>query len=150
MAGFFKPAMVKAQVGGRTVTLDTYSVPLGDDSSTTYTRMSVALQNMDGFEFHISRTGIVAQLDKALGAQDIEIGDAEFDRLFTIRGKNEAKVRAFLGNMRIRQLLQEQKSGSFFIRKGVLRYEAQGFIKDVERLRSMFELFREALAQLEG
>jgi hypothetical protein len=46
-------------------------------------------------------------------------------------------------------LIQGQKSIRFGINKNLLIYEAQGVINEVERLKSLFELFKETLDQLE-
>ncbi len=147
--GFRRSSLVRARLREWTVTLDTYSVPSGN-SSTTYTRMRAPLQNMDGFQFLIFRTGLISKLDKALGSQDIEIGDAEFDRRFTIQGNNESKVRALFSNQRLRQLVQEQRSIRLGVKDNELRFETQGVIKDIERLKSLIELFKETLTQLQG
>jgi hypothetical protein len=148
--GLLRRDMAQAQVGGRIVTLDTYSVPSGD-SNTTYTCMKTTDMKPAGFQFMIFRTGLISKIDKALGSQDIEIGDAEFDRQFTIQSNNEARVRALFANLRLRQLIQGQKSVRLGIsKKNELRFEVQGVIKDVERLKSIFELFKETLQQLDG
>ncbi len=140
---------VQAQVKDWTITLDTYSVSSGD-SSDVYTRMRAPLHNKDGFQFTIFRTGLISKLDKALGAQDIEIGDPDFDRDFTIQGNNETRVRALLGSLGIRQMIQGQKSIRLGVRDNELRFEVQGVVKDLERLRSIFELVKGTLYQLEG
>ncbi|HEY9153272.1 MAG TPA: hypothetical protein VIN60_10335 [Anaerolineales bacterium] len=147
--GLFRSSKVQAQFKNWMIVLDTYSVSSGD-SSETYTRIKTSIQDKDGFWFTIFRTGLVAKLDKALGAQDIEIGDAEFDGAFTVRSNNESKVRALFSNLKIRQMIQMQKSITIAIRKNELRLETRGVIKDVERLKSLFELFKETLNQLEG
>jgi hypothetical protein len=147
--GFRRSSLVRARVREWTVTLDTYSVPSGD-SSTTYTRMRAPFKNTDGFQFLIFRTGLISKIDKALGSQDIEIGDAEFDRRFTIQGNNESKVRSLFSNQSIRQMVQEQRSIRLGVKKDELVFETQGVIKDIERLKSLIELFKETLIQLQG
>ena len=147
--GLFATSKVLAKVKDWTVTLDVYSVPSGD-SNTTYTRMRAPLHKKDAFQFTVFRTGLVARLDNKLRAQDIAIGDAEFDHDFTIQGNDEARVRALLANLSIRQLIQAQKRIRLGIRKDELVFEAQGVIKDIERLKSLFELFKQTLTQLEG
>jgi hypothetical protein len=148
-SGFFRASKVLARVKESTVTLDTYSVPSGD-SSTVYTRMRAPLKNKDGFQFTIFRIGLFSKLDRALGAQDIAIGDAEFDRDFVIRGNNETRVRALFASLRIRQMIQAQRSIRLGVKDSELRFEVQGVIKDVERLKAIFELVKETLYQLEG
>lgn len=147
--GFLRASKVQAQFREWTVTLDTYSVPSGD-SNTIYTRMKTGFDNRDGLQFTLARKGLVSKLDKALGAKDIEIGDAEFDHDFFIRGKDDPKLHALFANLRIRQLIEGQKSIRLGIKDNKLTFETQGEIKDVERLRSLFELFKEMLNQLKG
>ena len=147
--GFFRSSKVEAHIQNWIVTLDTYSVPSGD-SSTTYTRIKAGFQNRDDFQFRIFRTGLVSKIDKALGAQDIEIGDEEFDRAFTVQSNNESRVRALLMNQRIRHLIQAQKSIRLTTRNNELNFETQGVIRDIERLKLLFDLFREVLGQLGG
>src|ERR1700690_1357104 len=91
--GFMRTSKVEAHIKEWTVTLDTHSVPSGD-SSDTYTRIRAPFENKDGLQFSVARKGLVSKLDKALGAKDIETGDADFDRDFYIRGKDESKIRA--------------------------------------------------------
>ena len=90
-----------------------------------------------------------------------EIGDAEFDEAFVLQGNDEHKVRALLAAPRIRELLDAQPQihlqiwddqgwfGASFP-EGVdeLRFSTHGVIKDVERLKRLFDLFSEVLQQL--
>ena len=145
--GFMRASKVQARIKDWTVTLDIHSVPSGD-SSDTYTQIRAPFENKDGYQFTVARKGLVSKLDKALGAKDIETGDAEFDKDFYIRGKDESKVRAVFANLRIRQLIEGQESIRLGIKNNELLFETQGVIKDVERLKSLFELFREMLNQM--
>jgi hypothetical protein len=49
--------------------------------------------------------GLWAKAKKLVGAQDIQIGDEEFDRAFLIQGDDEAQVREFLRPKRVQQML---------------------------------------------
>ena len=60
------------------------------------------------------------------------------------------KLHALFANLQIRQLIEGQKSIHLGIRKNDLYFETQGEIRDVERLKSLFELFKEMLVQLKG
>jgi hypothetical protein len=124
-------------------------MPSGD-SSTTYTRLKAPLQDMQGFQFSLSKKSLVSKLDKALGAKEIATGDPEFARAFVIRGKDEAKVRALFASQKIRQLLQTERSATGFLRGSVLDLEVEGDLKDIERLKSLFEAFGEIINQHEG
>ena len=158
--GFWRGNKVQARVKEWTVTLDTYTVSTGK-SHITYTRIRAPYVNMDGFRFTIYRRGFFSELGKRLGMQDIEIGDPEFDRDYVIKGNDEAKVLALFGDPRIRQLIQAQPSihlqvkddeGGFSASfpEGVdeLYFHVVGVIKDVERLKSLYELFAETLNRL--
>lgn len=145
--GAFRPSKVQAQIERWTVILDTYSVPSGD-SNTTYTRLRSSLQNKDGLQFTLFREGLVGKLDKALGAQDIEIGVPDFDHDFVIQGNDESKVRALLADAKIRQMIQGQRSIRLGLKGDELLFEAQGVIRDVPRLKALFGLFAELLKQV--
>jgi hypothetical protein len=93
--------------------------------------------------------------------QDIEVGDPEFDEAFIIKGNDEDRVGDLFANPKIRQLIQAQpkiclevndREGWFGPRfpeyVDALHFEVQGVIKDVERLKALFDLFAAVLHQL--
>lgn len=146
--GWLRSSKVQAQVKQRTVTLDTYTVRHGKSSS-TYTRLSSPLQNRDGFEFTVSREGLMGKLGKALGSQDVEIGISDFDSDFLVQGNNENKSRTLFADAKIRELIQGQRSIRLGLKGDELHFQAPGVIKDVPRLKSLFELFGALLDRLE-
>ena len=95
--------------------------------------------------------------------QDVKIGDAVFDDEFIVKGNDEDKVRAFFASPRLRKLAQTQSYVWLQIREGekpgidtlfgecnvelhnMLRYDQ---VEDLTGLKSMFEMFGEALRQL--
>ncbi len=142
------------------ITLDTYTVSTGK-SSVTYTRMRAPFVNLDGFRFRIWRKSIFSNLGKMLGMQDIEIGDPFFDEDFIIQSPDPHRVRRLLGNPRLRALIAAQPAIRFTVLDdegwfgatfpaGVdeLNFCVIGVIKDLDRLRSLFELFIETLNTL--
>jgi hypothetical protein len=159
--GFWKGDKVQAQVKNWTVTLDTYAVHT-QHSHVTYTRMRAPFVSRDGFRFRIYRKGVFSGLGKALGMQDIEVGHSlHFDEDFIIQGNDEGKVRALLASPEVRRLIAEQPQirlelkddeGFFSARfpEGVdeLYFAVTGVIKDVERLKQLFDLFAEVLEEL--
>ena len=147
--GLLRSSKVQAQVKQRMVTLDTYTVPHGKSSS-TYTRLSSPLQNKDGFQFTVSREGVMGKLGKALGSQDVEIGVSDFDSDFLVQGNNENRLRALLADAKIRELIQGQRSIQLGLTGDELHFRAPGVIKDVPRLKSLFELFSALLDRLEA
>ena len=158
--GFWRGDKVQARVKEWTITLDTYTVSTGN-THVTYTRMRAPYVNKDGFRFTIYRKSVFSDLRKRLGMQDIEVGDPDFDRDYVIQGNDEVKVLTLFGNPTIRQLIQTQPSIHLQVKddegwfsksfpEGVdeLYFEVVGVIKDVERLKSLYELFAEVLNHL--
>lgn len=158
--GFWKGDKVQASHGQWTVTLDTYVVSTGK-VTIVYTRMRAPYVNPDGFRFRVYRRGMFSDLGKLLGMQDVEIGHPEFDRDFIIKGSDEGKLRQLFANPRIRALIEGQKGIDFSVKddegwfgatfpEGVdeLGFVVVGVIKDVERLKHLYELFGETLDEL--
>jgi hypothetical protein len=158
--GFWVGDRVEAHVDNWVVVLDTYTVSTGK-SSITYTRMRAPFVNLDNFYFKIYRTGIFSGLGKALGMEDINIGYEEFDEDFIIKSNSEEKVKQLFSNATIRSLIQAQPHISLEIKddegffkahfpEGVdeLYFQVTGVIKDIDRLKELYELFAEVLKKL--
>ncbi len=158
--GFFGKDKVVAYSKEWTITLDTYTVSTGK-TSTTYTRMRAPYVNKDGFWFKIYRSGFFSEIGSMLGMQDIEIGIPDFDENFVIKGNNIDKVKALFSETNIRSLIElqprfhlEVKDDEGWFGKafphGVdeLYFNVVGVIKDIERLKALFELFAEVLNYL--
>ncbi len=158
--GFWRGNKVQARVKQWTVTLDIYTVSSGH-SHQNFTRLRAPYVNADGFRFLVYRAGFFTDLGKMFGMQDVEIGSPEFDREFVIKGSDEARLRQFFSYERIRSLLQAQPEVRFEVvddegwfgadfPEGVdeLRVQVQGIVKDLGRLKQLFELFSVALDQL--
>jgi len=159
---FWKGDKVEAKHGEWTVTLDTYMVSTGK-SSVPFTRMRAPYVNPDGFRFTIYRKGIFSDLGRRLGMQDVTVGHPEFDEAFIIKGNDAQKLRALFANPKIRELITAQPairfsviddekqfwSGSGFP-QGVdeLHFQTVGVIKEVARLKLLYELFSETLDEL--
>jgi hypothetical protein len=151
---------VDAHVGQWIVTLDTYVVSSGK-STITFTRMRAPFVNRDGFRFTVTRAGILSPIARALGFQDVRIGDAAFDEAFVVKTSDEPRVRTFLADADLRAKLALQPSltlavvddEGWFGTKfpgGVdeLRFQTVGVIKDLVRLQQLFELFAATLHRL--
>jgi len=160
VGGGWKGSKVQAQFKEWTITLDTYTVSTGK-SAVTYTRLRAPYVNADNFRFTIYRKGIFTGIAKFFGGQDIEIGDPKFDNDFVIQGNSRGRAIDFFGNPRIRELIEAQPLIYLIVRDdegwfgpqfpdGVdeLCFTAAGIIKDVDRLKALYELFAESLNQL--
>ena len=158
--GTWKADRVEATHGQWTVTLDTYTVVAGK-VVVVFTRMRAPYVNPDGFRFTIYRKSIFTGIGKLFGMQDVDVGYEEFDHDFVIKGTDEGKLRQLFANVRIRELISTQKDIKFSVSddegwfgarfpEGVdeLTFVVAGVIKDVERLRKLFDLFAETLDEL--
>jgi hypothetical protein len=158
--GFAKADKVQVTHGEWTVTLDTYAVHTGK-TTIVFTRMRAPYVNPDGFRFRVHRRGFFSDIGKALGMQDVEVGQPAFDEAFIIKGTDEGKLRQLFANPKVRDLIDSQKDIDFSVKDdegwfgptfpdGVdeLSFAVAGVIKDIERLKRLYELFAETLEEL--
>ena len=159
--GFAKSDKIEATHGPWTVTLDTFVVSNGK-TVVIFTRMRAPYVNPDGFHFTVYRKGIFTEMGKWFGMQDITVGYDEFDRDFVIKGNDEQKLRRLLSSQKIRDLISAQPDIHFSVKddegklwgkdfpEGVdeLYFQVLGVIKDIERLKLLYELFSETLDEL--
>ena len=153
---------VDAAHGQWVVTLDTQIVNTGK-STTTYTRMRAPYVNPDGFRFNVYRKGLFSDLAKLFGMQDVVVGHRQFDEDFIIKGNDEAKLRRLFDNDRIRELItvqprinfrvQDDEAGFWGARNfppdvDELYFREYGVIRNVDRLKELYDLFSETLDEL--
>jgi hypothetical protein len=142
------------------ITLDTHTVSTGK-STTVFTRIRAPYLNKDGFRFRIYRKMLFSGIAKFFGMQDIEVGYPEFDHNFIIQGNDEQKVKKLFSNQNIRDLINLQPAINFWVRddegffarrypEGVdlLSFQVLGVLKDLDRLKNLYELFSETLHYL--
>lgn len=84
--GFWKKDELKYEHKNWNLHLDTYTT--GGKHSQTYTRMRAPFFNQRGFRFRVTPKHLFSGIGKFFGAQDIEIGDLEFDEEFIIKTNN--------------------------------------------------------------
>jgi hypothetical protein len=145
--GFWKGDKVEVTHEGWTVTLDTYAVSTGK-TRTVYTRMRAPYVNPTGFRFTIYRKGMFSDIAKWLGMQDVQVGQEPFDEEFIIKGTDEGMLRALFANPRIRELVSAQKKIHLTVKDAALHFHVVGVMKDIDRLKLLYELFAETLDQL--
>lgn len=144
-----------------TITLDAFRELMGE-SFQTYTRMRAPYVNKYGFRFTIYRKGFLSRLGQLLGMHDVEIGEPDFDSAFVIKGNDEFALQLLLSNQNIRRLVEQQPQIYLSVWHEELRwfqsrlpegvdelyFRVPGVITDVERLKSLYDLFAEILNQL--
>jgi len=157
-----KSGKVLAQHKEWVITLDKYTVSTGK-SSVKYTRIRVPYINKDGFRFTIYRESFFSPVGRYFGMQDVEVGHDELDDAFVIKGNDEYKLWKLFKNDRIRDLLHAQPQihlsivapadNGWFNKRfddnvDELQFKVRGIIKDINRLKSLYDLFAEILDQL--
>lgn len=94
IAGDSRP--LRGDRSGRTVQLRLFTVAVGR-SSTTYTALEVPLPGVDpAATLRLQKEGLGQRLVKALGGQDVETGNPDFDAAFRIQASDAARARAAL------------------------------------------------------
>jgi len=158
--GFWKGDKVQARHGEWMITLDTYTVH-ANNAHVHYTRLRAPYVNPGGFRFAIYRRSVFSGLGTFFGMQDVEVGHEAFDHDFVIKGTSEAQLRELFSSARLREQLERQPAVKLEVRddegwfgpdfpEGVdeLRFAVRGVVKDIDRLKEMYELFAETLDQL--
>jgi hypothetical protein len=123
--------------------------------------MRAPFVNPDGFRFTVYRKGVFSGLGKLLGMQDIEVGDPGFDEAFIVQGNDEARVRSLLADPKLRAMIADQPEIRLTVKDSEgwfgpsfpedvdeLHFQVVGVIKDVERLKGLFDLFAVVLDRL--
>jgi len=93
--------------------------------------------------------------------QDIQVGHAEFDEDFVLKGNDEAKVRALCDSERLRGLVSAQPKLQLAIHDDdgwfgtkyppavdVLVFDIAEQIREVHRLKGVYDVFAETLSRL--
>ena len=110
IGGEYVDGTVRSRVGAWTATLDTYmriiAYAEGPVIEVPVTRLEARFVTRDTFRFFVGRQGFFQRVAKLFGMQDVTIGHPEFDDAFVIKGNDEAKVRTFFEDGRIRDLIQ--------------------------------------------
>jgi hypothetical protein len=161
---FWRGQQLQVEVGEWIVTLDEYTVMVMAGKvpvHVTYTRMRAPFPNPSGFRFSIHRASIFSYLGSLLGMQDIQVGYPEFDDAFVVKANNEAAVMSLCGSQRLRALVMAQPKFQLSIQDDdgwcgkkfptgvdVLVFNVAESIRDVERLKALYDVFAETLHQL--
>ncbi|PKB15256.1 DUF3137 domain-containing protein [Flavobacterium sp. 5] len=153
-------AKTEIEYNGLKIIFDNYTLWSGK-FSTEMTRIIVPYNSFENFKFEICRSGIIRNIEKLFGAQDVKIGREEFDKKFIIKTNNEHKIKTILQNKKIRNLIEIQKNINIQIsdEKGIwegklpenqfeLCFYDDGEIKDIERLKSLLNLIKEFIDEL--
>lgn len=148
-SGFSVPQL-SGSFEGRVVKLWTYTVRHGK-SSTRYTAMQMELKNPANYTLSIRRQHGLDGIGKALGMQDVQVGDAAFDNEFVIKSKPEGVAQAlFGGGSMVREAVRRIPRGGIEIVGPALVYKQTNLETDTETLYSIITSLREIANAIEG
>jgi hypothetical protein len=103
------PPAIRRRTGGWTLSLQMGTVsPQGvndPEKQKVATILTVPIINSGALDLSICREGIAERMFKVFGPQDVETGDAEFDRRFMCRANDEERCRQVLADPSIRSLI---------------------------------------------
>ena len=158
--GGWRGTKVQAKHGEWTVTLDSYVVPVGK-TFMHFTRMRAPYVNPEGVRFTIYRRSVFSSMATWFGMEDIEVGDRAFDEEFVVKGTHPDRVRTLFADPRIRELIAAQPRLHLTVKDDEGWFGAQfpdgadellfavpGVIRDIERLKQLYELFAAVLDRL--
>ena len=93
-ASFFRqrPPSLSLTAEGTRVLVDSYVVSSGK-SSTTFSRVRCPWALQPGPALHVRKEHVFHGIGKALGMQDLVVGDASFDEAYVIKGPDPATLR---------------------------------------------------------
>jgi hypothetical protein len=162
--GMWRGDKLRMQAGDWTVTLDEYTqvVPAGKvHMHVPHTRMRAPFPNPSAFRFSIHRASVFSYLGTLLGMQDIEVGHPEFDKDFVIKSNDEVSVRSLCDSDHLRALVTAQPKFQLCIQNDegwfatkyppdvdVLVFDVAEKIRDVDRLKGLYDVFAETLDRL--
>lgn len=147
-----------------TITFDAYThyvVVGGSSYEHEYIRGQVEFFCPDNFKLLITQQGLIDNIGKLFGMQDIQIGEKQFDKKFIIKSNDEAKTLLLLSNSAITKSLQDINPVRFDITDGeglwdekpregnfMLYFVLKDKIKHIEQLNKMYSLFSDTIDAL--
>lgn len=130
--------------------MDTFTVNTGK-SSVTYTRMRVPYIRENDIEFKLGRKNIFSGVGRMFGMPLIETYDYDFDDEFMLKGNDETVIKEIFQNEEIKAMIKKQKrlilktkeyKPKISLTEGELYFQMTGVLKDMDRLKNLFGLFK--------
>jgi hypothetical protein len=134
--GIFSNPSMYGTYRGAQVNVETEVSGSGKNKS-VYTVVEVALSGLVPINMEVYREGFFQKMGKAIGGDDIQVGDADLDKAFIIKGADEDKIRKLVTNPKVkaRLLSAQSKYSTFRIDMGNVRVRESGRTSNMEKLR---------------
>jgi hypothetical protein len=143
--GWFSSPKVSGMYRNRNILIDVYverhshySGGRSRETSTTYTRIQVNHTGKFSGEINIYPQTFFSVLGKALGMQDVSVGNPEFDKAFIVKGNDETFLRKILDAEMQRNMLSMKKQVR--VLPNVVYILENGTVKDKTLLMNMLNM----------
>lgn len=146
--GFLGSSRVTGTYRSHSLTLETFTRGTGK-SRTTYTRIVLFVNNQTGAYLALYEEGFFSKIGKFFGMQDIQIGDEELDQRFIIKSRPESYAAGLLRVGGLRQRLMEMRPLNIELDGRELHFEQVGVLKNLDYLRSLFDLLSDLAGAIE-
>ncbi len=146
------------------ITIEThihYTTVGGNTYESEYVRVITEFASKDHFNLLITQQGLIENISKFFGAQDVQTGDKRFDKRFMIKSNDEAKTQLILSNSSITNVLLESETIRLAVTDGeglfnekpkegsfMLYYVLDSKIKQIDQLNKIHSLFTNMLDTL--
>lgn len=149
----------RVEHGGWAVTLD-FDAHRGYRLNSVYTRFHAPCQACE-FNFRIFHQELAHAIARLLGMQDVQVGDAAFDRAFVIQGSDEEALRELFSDAALRAAILAEPQAEIALRPSEdsladdepgqvveLSLEVPGRVEDAARLKALYDIFAALLDRL--
>jgi hypothetical protein len=136
--GFLSSPRLEGVYRGHSTTLYTHTVHTGKHSH-TYTRVRMDVNNQAGLSLSLQRENVLSKIGKAVGMQDIQLGDEEMDQRFLIQGKPADEVSGLFTSISLRQRLLENNIHSLRLNGRTLEHSQSGVETRPDVLQGLFD-----------
>ncbi|MFC1849828.1 hypothetical protein ACFL27_06430 [candidate division CSSED10-310 bacterium] len=137
-ATFLHRPEIRGQFRNHQVHIYTYST--GGRSNQTYTVVRLFLNHPVNLGLQVYKEGFFSKIGKAVGSQDIQLNDPQFDEAMMVKGNEERAVKNYLTpslRTELLRLLQQEKQIQFDDLGIQLRI--RGMVADIARLKESLQ-----------
>lgn len=110
------------------------------DSSSTYTVMNINLPVQNGLVVSFYKEGFLSKLGKAIGTQDVQVGDPMFDEAFMIKSNSPPHVPHLLTPDIRQYALAMRDAMDVSLKPGKVTWEQYGTQSDPRRLGNVLDM----------
>jgi len=116
--------------------------------STDYTVVDVDFDSKCKIDMAMYKKAFSAKLAEKLGAQDVKLGNSQFDKKYMLKGKNEEAIREIL-NQEIQEKIIGIGDCNLKMAGGNASFRQKGNIKDIDKLNSVIDVTIEIVENAE-